>query len=47
MYRERKCLGHSMVVVLLVVDQKKIHCSLTLMSLQAVDLYKSGCWELG
>ena len=43
MYRERKCLGNSMVVVLLVMEHKKE----TLMSLQTVDLHKFGCWALG
>ena len=45
MYRERKCLG--MVVALLVMDHKLRHCSLALMSLQTVSLYKSRCWALG
>jgi len=30
MYRERKCLDHSKVVVLLVMDHKLRNCSLTL-----------------
>ena len=47
MYQERTCLDHSMVVVLLVMDHKLRHCGLTLMSLQTVDLYTSGCWALG
>ena len=33
-------------LLFLVMDHRLRHCSLTLMNLQTVDLYRSGCWAL-